>query len=66
MSDALMKLAGKAYPRRRVCQLHFMEGFKAEAGDTAAARGLVGSKAERAGAAAAREYHPHVAKVMAA
>lgn len=42
-------LAGRAYPRNRVYQLHFIEGFLAEAGDEAAARGLIGSKAERAG-----------------
>lgn len=48
-------LARKAYPRRRVCQLHYIEGFKAKAGDRDAARGLVGSIAERSGAAAAIE-----------
>ena len=47
-------LARAEYPRRRVAQLHFIEGFMAELGDQAAARGLEGSYAEKAGAIAAR------------
>jgi hypothetical protein len=52
----LERIARAEYPGRRVAQLHFMEGFKAEIGDSAAARGLVGSRAEQAGAEAAKRF----------
>jgi hypothetical protein len=51
----LEKLARAEYPRNRMAQLHFIEGFRAEIGDRAAERGLVGSRAEGAGSSAARQ-----------